>query len=161
MRNGNCKICGELMNNNHLRKHDISVKDYCVKYLNYPCTCYDCGAETTFFNSTLGFAERCMICANREIGRKKEELYKTFKIKRKCKNCKNTFIMDSRHPKSYCTNPKCNRYSPSDRKNIDDIINYNFHICPYCNFKVDGWSSMVAHLHKHFPPDELERVKEK
>lgn len=75
-----CEICGkELVSikalSQHIKNHDITSKDYYLKYIGEQKKCEECGKETIFLNLSRGFQKFCgSKCCN--INKKKIEKFK-------------------------------------------------------------------------------------
>ena len=66
-----CAICTQTfksasaLGNHTNKKHNISAKDYYIKYIDSRSTCVDCNSELHFHGMNEGFRQRCKSCAKR------------------------------------------------------------------------------------------------
>lgn len=156
-----CKICGEILNKNHLRIHKISTKEYHLKYIDPKAgKCVCCGTQTAYINSKMGFFERCMLCANREVANNKRKKYEFIRNKNikivNCKICKKDFKTNKNV--DICSSRSCRIYNPSESK---DYLDIKFDKgCPYCGKEINTKPKLRHHLRKHFPINKIDFVYE-
>jgi hypothetical protein len=146
-----CKICGEKLNKNHVRKHKISKKQYYDIYVKRPNEefCIDCGNPSRFINFNSGYVKRCGSCANKEIGRLKIIKNKNKLIECVCLNCNKSFT--SKVKKEYCTSRLCRKFKINNPITDYKVVLYNKYLqCPYCGKQFINLSGLKSHLDTHF-----------
>lgn len=146
-----CKICGENLNKNHLRKHKISNKEYYDLYFKQPNEefCINCGKPSRYINFRLGYVKRCTPCANKEIGRLLKIKNEEKLIDCTCLNCNETF--KNKIKKDYCGSRKCRKFKVNDPiGDYTNIIYNKQNQCPYCGNDFKNLSGLKSHLDIHF-----------
>lgn len=151
-----CKICGQCLNRNHLRKHNLSFKSYYDTFYKQAGeeNCIDCNKPTRFINFKKGYIKRCVICSNREIGRllkikNKENLFNCV-----CLICNISF--KGKVKKDNCGSRKCRIYKVSNPiKDYKNILYNKINQCPYCSAEFKNLTGLTAHLNKHFNHNDV------
>jgi len=146
------------MTKNHLRRHNISRREYYDLYVKSDTEgiCNGCGIPTQFISCTFGYINNCILCSNRLIGKNKADTNKKKLIKCTCKICNTEFL--NKIFRNICTSRKCRIYIQTCP--IDDYTKVSFieyMSCPYCNKKFNKLSGFKTHLRTHF---SFERVPE-
>lgn len=150
-----CAVCGLKMNQNHLRTHNLSRREYYDLYIKKDGegVCTECKIPTTYTNFNRGYVKNCMICANRLIGRRKAQLYKD-KLEAEllswvCKICGNLFI--NKTYREVCKSHKCRKHKQTDPRADHTQFEFTEYMnCPYCNVKFNKLSGFKSHLATHF-----------
>lgn len=154
-----CKICGEGLNKNHLRKHKISIKQYYDSYVKHPNEefCIDCGKPSRFIDFINGYVKRCGLCANREIGRLTIIKNKNKLIECLCLNCNISF--KSKIKKEYCTSKKCRKFKVNNPIVDYKVAVYNKYLqCPYCGREFKILAGLATHLSTHFKHNTIQDI---
>jgi hypothetical protein len=166
-----CEICGKELNQNHLRIHGITKKEYYDKYLKKEgediCKC---GKKIKGWTWNTGYIKFCSTkCSARDTANKKIEKYviinkdkENSKLIKTCKKCGKQFKTFKQN-KEYCDSKQCRKYSPTEPKQKEDIkiefIDNEHKMCPYCGKIFNDISTIFNHLTKHFPIDKLQEVE--